>query len=128
MKDLQTKLSNARKSFAALERALARDWQGDLELQDAVIQRFEFSMETCWKLYKAYFSADGVLLATPKAVFRQMHEAGFLTYEDTELALHMVDDRNLTSHTYNEELALDIASRVPNYAILLRKMLDNKIF
>lgn len=124
MKDLSTKIENTKKALATLEKALKREWQDDSELRDAVIQRFEFSIETCWKLYKAYFEYEGVKLAAPKAVFRQMHEAGYLSYEETEFALEMVDDRNDTSHTYNEKLAIEIAAKVPSYYEFLKKALE----
>ena len=31
----------------------------------------------------------------------------------------MIDDRNLTSHTYNKEIAERLFSRIPNYTQLL---------
>ena len=36
----------------------------------------------------------------------------------------MVDDRNLTVHTYNEQLAEEISSRLSNHALLLQHWLD----
>jgi hypothetical protein len=35
----------------------------------------------------------------------------------------MVDDRNLTSHTYKEALAEKIASRIPAYCKIMEKLL-----
>ena len=35
--------------------------------------------------------------------------------------IDMLNDRNLTSHTYNEEHAIQVASRIPNF---LDKMND----
>lgn len=36
----------------------------------------------------------------------------------------MVDHRNLTAHTYNEELANEIFAQIPGYRLLLRKWLE----
>lgn len=36
----------------------------------------------------------------------------------------MADDRNLTSHTYNEELAQQIMSRIPQHTDILTLWLD----
>lgn len=36
----------------------------------------------------------------------------------------MVDDRNLTVHTYNEQLAEDISRRLSAHATLLRLRID----
>ena len=38
--------------------------------------------------------------------------------------LAMVDDRNLTVHTYNEQLGEEINSRLPGHALLLQHWLD----
>jgi len=36
----------------------------------------------------------------------------------------MVDHRNLTAHTYNEELANEIFEQIPRYRRLLREWLE----
>ena len=36
----------------------------------------------------------------------------------------MVDDRNVTSHTYHEAIAVKIAARLPAYSALLQRWLD----
>ena len=43
---------------------------------------------------------------------RAARDAGMLDDGETERALAMVDDRNLTVHTYNEELAQAIYARL----------------
>lgn len=123
-KDLSKKFANFNKATSALGRALARTWQNDEELRDAVIQRFEFSLETCWKFYQAYFDEEGIITGSPKAVFRQMLQTGLINSDECQFALNMVDDRNQTSHTYNQEVAEDIASRVPGYYQFLLKIIQ----
>ena len=49
---------------------------------------------------------------------------GLLDEPQTRNALIMVDDRNLTVHTYNEELAEDIGRRLSSHAALLRLWID----
>lgn len=126
MGKLESKYKNASKAFKALKRSLARDWHNDAELRDSVIQRFEFTVETCWKLYQAYFKEGGIDLDTPKATFKQLLKAGVLDEDETKLALDMIDDRNRSSHTYNEELAIDISNKVPDYVPIFEKMLSNR--
>jgi uncharacterized protein CbrC (UPF0167 family) len=43
-------------------------------------------------------------------------ETGLLDECASRHALLITDDRNLTSHTYNEELAKEIAGRIPQHA------------
>jgi hypothetical protein len=38
--------------------------------------------------------------------------------------MQMIDDRNLTAHTYNEPLAMAIYYRLPGHARILRGRLD----
>ena len=43
-----------------------------------------------------------------------------LSEEEARLGIAMADDRNLTVHTYNEELGEEIYSRLANYAALMK--------
>ncbi|WP_363315753.1 MULTISPECIES: nucleotidyltransferase substrate binding protein [unclassified Thermosynechococcus] len=48
---------------------------------------------------------------------------GLLTPEEGRLALKMVDDRNLTVHTYNETLAEALFSRLAQHAMPMDRWL-----
>ena len=43
--------------------------------------------------------------------------------ETAERIIRMVNDRNLTVHTYKEEFAIQLYSRLASYATLLREWL-----
>jgi len=120
---LRTKLENFKKAFESLQRALERDWQHDDGLRDSVIQRFEFNVELSWKFYKEYFDELKLDLKSPKAIFKQLLKFHILDEGEVETALDMLDARNLSSHTYREELAINIASKVKNFLPVLAKML-----
>ena len=49
------------------------------------------------------------------AAIRACHVTGLLSAAETERALAMTDDRNLTAHTYNEGLAEAIFKRLPRH-------------
>ena len=66
----------------------------------------------------------GVELASPKAVIRACAQNGLLDEDAAQAAMQMIDDRNLTAHTYNEALAVAIYGRMPSHAGVLRKWLD----
>lgn len=80
---------------------------------DAMIQRFEFSYELTWKALKAALEVYGLVTASPRDAWKKAYAAGWI--ESDRIWLDMLDDRNLTSHTYNESLAEDIAARIPSY-------------
>jgi len=93
--------------------------------RDAAIQRFEFTFEAIWKTAKNFlYDFEGLDVGSPKGVIRACREVGVFNDEQAILALEMVNDRNLTVHTYNEELAIDIYSRLKDYVILLENWLD----
>ena len=102
-----------------LEEALARP--DDPIVRDACIQRFEFTFEMAWKTVQGYARAEGIECASPRECFRVGFRLGLLDRDAKWPA--MVEDRNRTSHTYDEESARAIYRALPEYASLLRSLL-----
>ncbi len=121
-KDLGSKLKNFTKAYNALAVVFPLDWRDNDITRDSLIQRFEFTIETCWKFYQVYLSSKGVEAPYPKDVFRKVLESNLINETEAELCLEMVDDRNLTSHTYEEDLAAAIADRIVSYEPVLAKL------
>ena len=93
-------------------------------VRDAAVQRFEYTFEATWKAAQAVLlERYGIELASPKPVVRASLENGLITEEEARIGLAMVDHRNLTAHTYNDELANEIFAQIPNYRRLLREWL-----
>lgn len=107
-----TKLENKYTAFAtALDRLKeAIDLYKEQEnpvLLDGTIQRFEFCVELGWKLLKEYLEFEKLgEFNSPRSTIKECFSIGFI--EDAEQWLDMLDDRNLTSHTYDEEIAKEI--------------------
>ena len=92
--------------------------------RDSTLQRFEFTVETLWKGVKAFLlEVEGVECRSPKGCMRELFSAGYLNEDETTKLLYMINDRNLTSHTYREEIADEIFSRIGNYIQLMEKVL-----
>ncbi len=92
--------------------------------RDAAIQRFEYTTEACWKAAQAALLQHfGVEVASPKAVIRAAAQNGLLSEPDARAAMGLIDDRNLTSHTYNEGLAISLFARLPGHAGILERLL-----
>jgi nucleotidyltransferase substrate binding protein (TIGR01987 family) len=120
---LKERIEQADAALATLEELLDVD-PTDV-IRDAAIQRFEYSFEAVWKTAQRYLLVmEGNAEASPKSVIRSSVAAGLLKEVDGRMALTMVDDRNLTSHTYNESLAQRIFSVLPEYAHIMRAWLD----
>ncbi|MDP3090771.1 MAG: nucleotidyltransferase substrate binding protein [Nitrospira sp.] len=88
-------------------------------VRDSAIQRFEFTFELLWKSLKAYAEESGVEAYSPRDTFRTAFQLGLLS-EDRPW-LQMLEDRNLTSHTYNEVTAETIYSHLPAYLRIIRE-------
>jgi nucleotidyltransferase substrate binding protein (TIGR01987 family) len=93
-------------------------------VRDATIQRFEFTFETVWKALKLYLEHQGHEGPGPRPVLKKAFAEKLIpTEEEAEVWLRMLEDRNLTSHAYDETLARSIYGHiVKDYAPLLSKM------
>ena len=87
-------------------------------MHDAAIQRFEFSFELAWKAIQEALKKEGLGCQSPKSCLREAFAQGWI--EDEDAALAILDDRNLTSHTYNESLAQVVFDRLPAHLAFFR--------
>lgn len=87
--------------------------QGGDILRDATIQRFEFTFEAAWKTLQLFLLHQGLEATGPRQVLKQAFAFGLIrTPDEADVWLAMLEDRNLTTHTYREELAETIAAHV----------------
>jgi nucleotidyltransferase substrate binding protein (TIGR01987 family) len=117
--DIQLKKEQTQRALASPQELVSKysENQTDVILRDALIQRFEYSTEAFWKYLKAYLQTEHNLSAnSPREVIRTGLFAKLYSEEISQELLQMLDDRNLTSHTYVEELAESIAHRIPEYS------------
>jgi nucleotidyltransferase substrate binding protein (TIGR01987 family) len=92
-------------------------------VRDAAIQRFEYTFEALWKFLKEYLQEkEGIVCSSPKACFREIFTVGLVTEEEAVRFLQMTDDRNMTSHTYKEEVARMIYGKLKEYSALMEKL------
>ena len=86
-------------------------------LRDSIIQRFEFVTELSWKLMKKYLDENLVLeVYSPRSVIKESYKQDLI--ENGELWLDILEDRNLTSHTYDENTANRIKDNIFNKYVL----------
>ncbi|MGE0631430.1 MAG: HI0074 family nucleotidyltransferase substrate-binding subunit [Parachlamydiales bacterium] len=90
--------SEFEKAVSRLEEALKQK-KNDF-IRDSVIQRFEFSIELAWKTAK---KTMGTPTVAPKDIVREMAQSGYI--DNVDVWLRAIDMRNLSSHTYKEDVA-----------------------
>ena len=72
--------------------------------QLGLIQAFEFTHELAWNVLKDYLEQQGIFaLIGSRDASRSAFQNGLIT--DGEAWMDMIKARNLTSHTYNPEVA-----------------------
>jgi len=96
----------------------------DSIVRDSVIQRFEFCWELAWKTVSLWLNYQGINVQSPRETFREAHAVGLI--EDGNLWSDMQKMRNLTVHTYNEELADEVYTFVKQTGLALFTELANK--
>ena len=89
-------------------------------VRDACIQRFEFSFELAWKAVQQTARSQGRDCVSPRSCLREAFAMDWLKNETAWLT--MLADRNLTSHTYDEELAQAVYSRLMTHVSLLNDL------
>jgi len=123
MDRLKQRLAVAQKALSTLEEVLSISNPSTIE-RDAAIQRFEYTFEAVWKAVKQYLlDREGLDVGSPKGVIRASLSVGLLNEQEATLGLEMVDDRNLSVHTYNEALAVMVFGRLHPYTDLMAKWL-----
>ena len=105
------------RALGRLQAALEKDADSDDMYLDATIQRFEFCFELAWKLIKAVLEYEGSEVNSPLSTIREAWKQGLIA--DAEAWLDMMEKRNLSSHTYEENVAREIYHEVKErYAAL----------
>ena len=125
--DIQLKREQTERALASLLELVPQylESKENIILRDAMIQRFEYSTEAFWKFLKAYLLTEHNLSAnSPRDVIRTGLKAKLFSEEISKELLQMLDDRNLTSHTYVEHLAESIAGRIPAYSKNMHAVLN----
>lgn len=98
--------------------------------RDGVIQRFEFTAELLWKTIKIVLEYQSIDASQgPKYVIKQAFKYGYIP--DDEIILDILNDRNQTSHIYEEKTAQEIYERISKIYVSkieeIIKHLENKI-
>jgi nucleotidyltransferase substrate binding protein (TIGR01987 family) len=116
---------NFNKAFVQLERFIARGELNDFEEQ-GLIKAFEYTYELSWKTLQDLLKEKGYRdIVGPKPVIQQSFQDGYIA--DGEAWMRMLESRNLTSHTYNEETADEVVAGIKEKYFNLFKALKKKL-
>ena len=113
----QQRFSNYRKALVKLNQAvellskhIEREDTVDELLQEGLIQRFEYTHELAWKVMKDYAEYQGYTdVRGSRDAIRKALEMNLI---DDKRWMDTIEDRNLTVHNYDNEIASEIYDNI----------------
>jgi nucleotidyltransferase substrate binding protein (TIGR01987 family) len=116
------RFQNFEKSYRLLEDTLCIKNPSDAE-RAGLIQFFEMTFELAWKLMQDYLREQGFTVNSPKEAIKQAFQSELVT--DGHGWIDALNDRNLTTHTYQEETALKVEQKIrDDYFPLLKTLYE----
>ena len=113
MSIIKTKIaySNLEKAFNSLQEFLIepiltkRDRAG-------VIQAFEYTYEQFWKTFKKIAEAEQLEAHSPRQAIQAAFSLKVIETQDEPIWIEIIKIRNETSHTYNEDQAIQAVEKI----------------
>lgn len=104
LKDTRWKqrFQNFDKSYNLLKKYSNQPIVTELE-RAGIIQFFEMTFELAWKVLKDYLEAEEYNVKSPRETVKQAFQIGLI--DNGHIWIDALSNRNLTTHTYDEELA-----------------------
>ena len=111
LKDIRWKqrFENFDKSYKLLNKYSKQPITTELE-RAGIIQFFEMTFELAWKVLKDYLEAQEYLVKSPRETVKQAFQIGLI--DNGHVWMDALSNRNLTTHTYDEELANKMTNEI----------------
>lgn len=114
------RFQNFTNSLEALNRAVDIEEPSETE-KGGVIKFYEVTFELAWKTLKDYLESEGFILKSPRETIKQAFQMEIIV--NGEEWLEALDDRNLTSHIYDNEVANQVVDKIKNkYFVQLKEL------
>ncbi|MBU3104530.1 HI0074 family nucleotidyltransferase substrate-binding subunit [Clostridium gasigenes] len=126
MRNIDFKHMNLKKAYNRLvEVSNLYDGEND-SIRDSLIQRFEFTYELTHRTLNEFMKYLGVTLENsfPRTIFKKAYINNLIS--DDLVWINLLEDRNSTSHIYNENLEDEVAKRIMNdYVAAIGELVKN---
>jgi len=111
------RFDNFERAIFLLEHTLQIEEPSDAEMA-GLIKFYEMAFELAWKLMKDYLAEDGFMIKSPRQAIKQAFQSELVA--DGQIWIDALQDRNLTTHTYNESIALQVIADIRDeyYSVL----------
>ena len=118
------RFENFDKSYKLLKKYSNQEITTELE-RACIIQFFEMTFELAWKVLKDYLESEGYMVKSPRETVKQAFQIGLI--DNGHIWIDALSNRNLTTHTYDEELATKMTSEILNAYLPELDKLYNKL-
>ena len=116
------RFENYKRAFKLLEKALKIENPSEVE-RGGIIHFYEMALELGWKTLKDYNEAQGLITKSPREAIKQAFQADVI--KDGHTWIDALEDRNLTSHIYDEKTIIDIISKIRmRYYQILKELFE----
>lgn len=116
------RFQNFEKAIGYLEQALQIP-SPDIVQKAGIIQFFEMSFELAWNMVKDYLEDQGFVdIKSPRGALKKAFEMNIL--ENGHDWMDLLQDRNLTAHTYDEQKATEMEQLIKNKYFPILKALQ----
>lgn len=106
------RFKNYQNAFAQLSKFIQKEDLNELEEQ-GLIQSFEYNHELAWKTLADFIKNSGNNeIYGSKDATREAFNLGLIS--DGDIWMDMIVSRNMTSHTYNEDVTKKIINKIKN--------------
>lgn len=98
------RFANYKKALAQLQEAIKNYGSNPIDIiKEGIIQRFEFTHELAWKVMKDFLEYEGFQNITgSRSATREAFNKSLIS--DGQLWMDMIESRNKTVHTYQENI------------------------
>lgn len=117
------RFQNYENAFTMLKDSLKIEDPSILE-KAGIIQFFELAFEIGWKLLKDYCEFEGYTVNSPREAIKTAYMANIIN--DVETWIKALNDRNLTVHVYDEEIANEVYNKIKTEYFDILENLYNK--
>lgn len=119
------RFKNYQNAFAQLSKFIQKEDLNELEEQ-GLIQSFEYNHELAWKTLADFIKNSGNNeIYGSKDATREAFNLGLIS--DGDIWMDMIISRNMTSHTYNEDVTKKIINKIKNDYYQKLQELENKL-
>ena len=118
------RFENFDKSYKLLKKYSNQEITTELE-RAGIIQFFEMTFELAWNVLKDYLESEGYMVKSPRETVKQAFQIGLI--DNGHIWIDALSNRNLTTHTYDEELATKMTSEILNAYLPELDKLYNKL-